>query len=72
MLIPDIDPVPVCKRSQTGTSLKCCRAAWQRAYDKIYAELIEAGENVEYSIKEAGKAASIAYCSALPVIYDGE
>jgi hypothetical protein len=38
MLIPDIHPAPVCKRSQIGTALKRCRDAWQRAYDAVYAD----------------------------------
>jgi len=70
MLIPDINPAPVCKRSQTGTALKRCRDAWQRAYDAVYAESIEGGEDEEDSIEEAQQAASMGYCSALPVLFD--
>jgi len=70
MLIPDINPAPVCKRSQIGTALKRCRDAWQRAYDAVYAESIESGEDQEDSIEEAQQAASMAYCSALPVLFD--
>ena len=70
MLIPDINPAPVCKRSQTGTALKRCRDAWQQVYDAVYAELTEDGEDVEHSMEEAEKAASKAYCSALPVLFD--
>ena len=70
MLIPDINPAPVCKRSQIGTALKRCRDAWQRAYDAVYAESIKGGEDEEDSIEEAQEAASMAYCSALPVLFD--
>ena len=70
MLIPDINPAPVCKRSQTGTALKRCRDAWQCAYDATYDEGIEGGEDEEESIEEAKQAASKAYCSALPVVFD--
>jgi hypothetical protein len=70
MLFPDITPAPVCKRSQTGTALKRCRDAWQRAYDAVYAESIEGGEEEEDFLEEAREAASRAYCSALPVLFD--
>jgi hypothetical protein len=70
MLIPDINPAPVCKRSQIGTALKRCRDAWQRAYDAVYAESIDGGEDQEDSIEQANQAASMAYCSALPVLFD--
>ena len=70
MLIPDINPAPVCKRSQIGTALKRCRDAWQRAYNAVYAESIKGGEDEQDSIEEAQEAASMAYCSALPVLFD--
>ena len=70
MLIPDINPAPVCKRSQIGTALKRCRDAWQRAYDAVYAESIKGGEDEQDSIEEAQQTASMAYCSALPVLFD--
>ena len=69
MLIPDIAPAPVCKRSKIGTALKRCRDAWQRSYDAVYAELIET-EDEEDSMTEAEVAACKAYCSALPVFFD--
>jgi hypothetical protein len=69
LLIPDIAPAPVCKRSKTGTALKRCRDAWKRAYDEVYAQLIET-EDDEYTLKTAEEAGCRAYCSALPVLFD--
>jgi hypothetical protein len=42
MLIPDINPAPLCERSQIGTALKRCRHAWQRAHRLFIPFVLEA------------------------------
>ena len=66
-------PAPMSKRCQTGTALKHCREAFQRAYSFTLAKLNESDtDECDEFLAAAKDAGAQAYCNALPVLLDQE